>query len=166
MATRNEYFKGKAKWCYLTRLDNYGSWSLNLYVDQESKDKIIELQTQGLKNTLKKDEDGYYVKFKREPKKTVKDYVTGANKELVFTPPLIFDIDGKVLDGVSVGNGSDITVKCQVYNFGGKAGIAKGVAARLESVRVDNLVPYTKDALNEMDERQSRGLNEQPEHEF
>lgn len=168
MATTNEYFKGKVRYCYTNKVDNYGNWSLKLYLDSESKDKIIELQTKGLKNTLKKDDDGYYVTFKRPPKKEYKDYVTGAMKEMTFQPPVIFDVAGNVLPNAAtiIGDGSDITIKCQVYPFGGKGGIAKGIATRLESVRIDNLVPYTNRNLNPDDERQSKGLMGQPEHTF
>lgn len=167
MATRNEYFKGKGKWVFTNRLDKYGFWSLQLYLDDESKNKIIDLQTKGLKNTLKKDEDGYYVKFKREPVKKVKDKATGGEREIKFSQPLVFDIDGKVLTDTIIGDGSDITVKCQVYPFGGgSTGYAKGVAARLEAVRVDNLVPYTKDNLIGDDSRQAGDVMGQPEHNF
>lgn len=166
MATYNEYLKGKSKWCHNSRLDKYGVWSIQLYLDEESKNKIIEMQTKGLKNTLKKDEDGYYIKLKRPPEVEIMDYKTNGKKKITMYPPLTFDADGKVLENTLIGNGSDVTVKVQVYSFGGKGGIAKGIAARWESIRCDNLVPYTKDNLNPEDERKSRGLMDQPSPEF
>ena len=85
---------------------------------------------------------------------------------MTFAPPIVFDSEGKVLSNVIIGDGSDLTVKCQVYPYGGKGGIAKGIGARLESVRIDNLVPYTNSNLDPNDERQSRGLMGQPEPIF
>lgn len=108
---------------------------MTLYPNQESLDKLRELQAEGLKNVLKKDEDGYYVSFRRPTSKLMK------GKVVAFTPPVVQDKDGQQINQTAIGNGSDVTVKLAVYSHKTPTG-GKAKAARWEALRVDNLVPF------------------------
>lgn len=158
--------KGKCKWAHVTRLNRYDAWSIELWPNPEDLERIRELQAKGLKNTMRKDEDGYYTRFRRDPKKDIR-LRTGEIKTIIFTPPTVSMADGSPLpDGVSIGNGSDVTVVLEVYEHGTPGG-GKAVAARLEGVRVDNLVPFNP-ATDYTDEEAERVkvLTDQPEHIF
>jgi hypothetical protein len=154
------YVQGKANWLRNKATNKWNKWSVQLYPNPESLEKIRELQAEGIKNVIKKDEDGYFVNFTRPVTKETK-----AGKIITFDPPDLFDKEGVPFDG-NVGNGSDVTLKLEVYSHptpGG--GVAKAV--RWKSAKIDNLVPFeterdgdesTKDAL--------KGLKEQPEQLF
>lgn len=149
------YLQGKAKWARLTVPDQYGHWSIVLYPNAESKAKIQDLISRGLKNNLKKDEDGEYMTFRRPTSKDIRGKVVG------FAPPEVIQGDGVTpLREALVGNGSDVTVKVEVYGFKR----FPGVAARLQAVRVDTLVPYSGDRDFTDDQKDLvKGLPEQPE---
>jgi hypothetical protein len=73
------------------------------------------------------------------------------------------DKDGKPTDGTGIGHGSDVSVKLQVYKFNRPTG-GTAIAARLEGVRVWNLIPWEKErdmSANEV--RQVKGLQEATE---
>ena len=97
MATEIIYIKGKAKWARLVNPDQWSNFSIQVHPDAEGLEKIRELQSQGLKNTLKKDDDGWYVRLRRPTSKLIKGKVTS------FLPPLVVDKDGQPLDGKKVG---------------------------------------------------------------
>lgn len=134
--------RGKCKWAHVVRLNRYDDWSIDLWPDSESLELLRELQSKGMKNTIRKDEDGYNIRFKRSPKKEVTLRSTKQTKVLTFPPPTVAMADGSPLPhGVSIGNGSDVTVLLEVYPHGTPNG-GRAVAARLEGVRVDNLIPF------------------------
>jgi hypothetical protein len=148
---------GKARWAHLAMLEASQSgleWNITLYPDKESLLKIEEMKTKGLMNTLKKDDDGYYIRFRRPSEKKYK----GVLKAL--RPPEVLDKDGKTPYTGPVGNGSDVMVKLECYSF--KTPYQKqSYAARLCAVRVDNLVPFeaNRDMTKEQKE-QVQGLTE------
>lgn len=137
------YLKGKASWVKHTKPDRKyvredgtgGFWDFVLYPDAESLEKVRELQAEGVKNVIKKDEDGYYVRFRRP------EYIWQKGKLVEMHPPLVVNIDGSPLGDDLVGNGSDVTAKIEVYKHKTPNG-GKAKAARWMSLRVDNLVPY------------------------
>jgi hypothetical protein len=135
MPTENVYVKGTAKWCIMHAPDSWGYYKMTLYPDSPSLERIRELQSAGLKNVLKKDEDGYNVTFRRPQNKMMR------GKLVAFTPPEVLGPDGKTPLSALVGNGSEVTVKLEVYPHSTPGG-GKAVAARLAAVKVDNLVPY------------------------
>ncbi len=158
--------KGKCRWAHVTRLNRYDAWSIELWPIPEDLERIREWQAKGLKNTMRKDEEGYNLRFKRDPTKKI-TLRTGEIKHLTFTPPSVAMADGSPLpQGVSIGNGSDVTVLLEVYTHGTPGG-GSAVAARLEGVRVDKLVPfdpskdYTTEEKAKIDE-----LMSQPEQTF
>lgn len=169
------YLKGKVKWCRPSATDQWGNWKTDIYPDAESLEKIRELQiaegnVAGIKTQLKKDDDGYYCTIRRPREKNY------GGKMIGFTPPEVLDGTTTLPDGsnpplrdVNIGNGTDATLKCVVYQHrvpAGGAG-AKGRAIRWEAIRVDNLVPFTgKNEFSEGEEKQTRGLAEEPKPKF
>lgn len=161
--TENHYFQGKAKWVRVHNPDQYNNWKMDLYLTDESYKKLLDLKeskdgVSGILNVIKKDDDGYYTSFKRPASKLMRGKTVG------FAPPEVLDKDGVTpLRDTVIGNGSDVTVKIQVYTYNKPAG-GKGRATRLEAIKVDNLIPYggKKDMDDEMF-RQTKGLDEQPE---
>lgn len=158
MAKEYIYLKGKVKWFRPRVLDMQfppPSWKAMHYLDSESKDKIIDLQTKGLKNKLGKDDEGYYINIRRPSFLTVK----GAMVPL--QPPVVLDKDGNIMDDPQVGNGSDVTTKMEVYSHKTPQG-GKSVAMRWESSRIDNLVPFErKSDFTPGEAKQTAGLVEQ-----
>lgn len=158
--------KGKCKWAHVQRLNRYDAWSIELWPTPEDLEVLRELQAKGMKNVMRKDEDGYYIRFKREPRKEI-TLKTGERKSLVFSPPTVAMADGSPLpNGVSIGNGSDVTVLLEVYSHGTPGG-GQAVAARLEGVRVDNLLPFNPDEDYAEDEQEKIDrVRNLPEHTF
>lgn len=141
--SENVIVSGKCKWCYTRKLDQFGDWSIRLYPDKPSLDVINQLIKEGIKNELKRDEDGDYIKFKRPTSKEARD-----GRVIRFDPPECILADGTVYNDI-VGDTSDVTVRLEVY--GGKAPFGGGTykAARLGGVKVQNLVPYTPATMSQ-----------------
>lgn len=110
-----------------------GKWSVVIYPQPEALEMIRDLQAQGLKNVVKKDEDGYNVKFSRPTGRYNKDGVLTKN----FDPPKITGAMPK-----EIGNGSLGSIKLEVYEHGTPTG-RKAKAARLLEVNVTRLTPRT-----------------------
>ena len=156
MASEYIYVRGKGSWLRLSKPDQWDNWSVTLHPDTESLENIRDLQAEGMKNTLKKDDDGYFTKFRRPVTKKVGNFVK------TFTPPEVIDKNGQPLDGLKVGNGSDLTLKLEVYQHPTPGG-GRAKAARLESVRVDNLVEFNPNTDFTEDEAEAvSGLKDQP----
>lgn len=148
------YLKGKAKWANRLFVPDieYKKWSLSLYPDAVSLETVRDLQAQGVKNVVKKDEDGYHVNLGRPTEKSIR------GKVVAFNPPVVTDKDDNAFAG-PIGNGSDVTVKMEVYSHGTPGG-GKAKAMRLAAVRVDNLVPFeqSKDFTDE-EQEQIKGMD-------
>lgn len=138
MSTEIYYWSGKVNWAKVYKPDEkYKNYTVDFYPDNPD-----EIPASGLTLEAKTNEDGVYFRIKRPVEKIIKD-------ELVhFGPPKVFLNTGEVDEnGVPkvepftklIGNGSRVTLKVQVYTAG------KFVGHRLESVRVDEHVPYEKD---------------------
>jgi len=157
LKTENIFIQGKLSWVKVQVPDEWGKWKVTVHPNAASLDKIRDLQAEGLKNVLKKDEDGYFVSFSRPTQKMMKGKVIG------LTPPELLMADGKTpLQGVLVGNGSDGTVKLEVYQHGTPGG-GKAKAARLVSIRVDNLIPFEINRDFDRDQKEKvAGLEEVP----
>ena len=164
--TREIYITGKVAWVKANQLNKFGKWSVQIHPIPADVDRIRELQVEGLKNVMKKDEDGYFVNFSREPTKMI----LGALRN--FPPPIVLDGKKKKEDGTfeplqeNIGNGSDGIIKLEVYGHGTPNG-GSSIAARWESIRVDNLVPYEPVRDFTTDEKEQIGaLPNQPEQLF
>jgi hypothetical protein len=166
------YLKGKASWVQAHKINEFGKWSLMLHPDRESLDILRDLQADGVKNVIKKDDDGYFVRLARPNEIKVKGKIIGMVAPEVFdgTKPLKDD-DGNIIGYYPfkeyVGNGSDVVVKMQVYQHGipGQPG-KKAKAIRWESLRVDNLIPYTKASFDERSADMVDGLEKQTKQLF
>lgn len=165
-------FRGKCKWFRATQLDPWGKWKHVLYLDADSLEKMRELQSEGVKNNIKKDEDGWFVTFNRPSQKTFQGQVKG------FAPPEVLDgTQPKLSDGsypplreVLIGNGSDITTVCEVYEFkvpGTSPDGSKGKACRWLSSTIHNLVPFMPSTdFDEGQKRAVKHLDDLPEPIF
>lgn len=152
------YLQGKVSWVkYITPDPLYNKWSVTLHPDTESLEKIRDLQSQGVKNLVKKDEDGYYVSFSRPTERKIKGKVIG------MTAPVVLNAEGVPLDGVAIGNGSDGTVKLEVYSHSTPSG-GKAKAARWAGLKIDNLIPFNKDTdyPDPAQRELAEGLEDQP----
>ena len=160
MAKEYIFVKGKGSWARVYTPDQWDAWSITVHPEADDLETIRDLQAQGLKNVIKKDDDGYYVKFRRPINKMIR------GKIVAFEPPKVLDKDNVPMDGVAIGNGSDVTLKVEIYEHGTPGG-GKAKAARLDSVRVDNLVKFEGDRdFTDNEREQVSGLVDQPERLF
>lgn len=154
------YLQGKVSW-FRTKVPNqWNKWSTQIHPNAEGLEIIRDWQAKGVKNQLKKDDDGYFLNVSRPVTKE-----TQGGRILSFEPVKVFDKDGSPFDD-NVGNGSDATLKIEVYEHntpgGGKARAMRWIAAR-----IDNLVPFTAERdLNEGEAKAEDGLRKQPEQLF
>jgi hypothetical protein len=165
MAKHAYYFQGKCKYPKLVNPDiEYRCWSVQTCLTKKSYEDFMKLKdgsdtVEGILNNVKLGEDGeYWVTFKRPMEKTYK------GKSQLFTPPKLLNADGTPFPpSTMIGNGSDITVKVEWYTFQPPFKKKKGSAIRMESVRVDNLVPYEmKKDFSQVELQQVEGLLDQP----
>lgn len=155
--TRHEYIQGKLSWVRVVKPDpTYNSWNAVVHPTPESLERIRELQTEGLKNVLKKDDDGYYCNFRCPVSRVRKDGTIWT-----FVPPAVLDPDGNPMDGSRIGNGTDGTLDLEVYGHLTPGGGA-AIAARLVGIRVENLVPFTAGDYTEEEDKETKGLREHP----
>lgn len=135
MATEFIDVSGKISWLHAVGFNKFDVWSVTLHPDAASLEVLRDLQADGIKNQMKKDPDGYYMAFRREPTKKI------SGKILAFAAPRVVDKDNVPLDGTRVGNGSDGTVRLEVYQHATPSG-GKAKAARFHSLTVNNLIPF------------------------
>jgi hypothetical protein len=157
--TRTEYVQGKLSWAKVVKPDSmYDCWTVTIHPTPESLELIRDWQAEGMKNVLKKDEDGgYFTKFRCPTKRLRKD-----GTMWTFEAPKVVDADGAPMDGRVIGNGTDGTLKLEVYEHGTPGG-GKAIAARLVGVRVDNLVPFNPDEdYTDEEKKEVEGLRAQP----
>src|SRR5690349_12577378 len=131
------YFKGKTKWFRAENPDTMFDpprWKHVLYPDEESLKKFRLLQEKGIKNHLKKDDDGYFFNLSRPT------FYEAKGRPVALNRPKVMNADGSEFVG-QVGNGSDVTSKCEVRSYKLKTG-KWGCSVRWDSSRIDNLVPY------------------------
>lgn len=154
------YIQGKVSWFRPKIPNKWNKWSVQIHPNEKGLEIIRDLQAQGAKNQLKKDDDGYYASFSRPVTKE-----TSTGRILSFKPVEVFDKDGNPFDG-NVGNGSDATIKLEVYPHATPGG-GKAKAIRWVSARIDNLIPFEKDRdLNAEEKDAAEGLDKQPEQLF
>ena len=155
--TRFEYVQGKLSWVRVVKPDTtFNKWTVNIHPTQAGLELIREWQGEGMKNVLKKDDDGYYTRFGCPCNRMRKD-----GTMWTFEAPTVVDKDGYPMDGSAIGNGSDGTLKLEVYEHGTPGG-GKAIAARLVGVRVDNLVPFSEEDFTDKEAILAAGLKEQP----
>lgn len=160
--TEFAFIKGKASWIWLKKASDFSDWRITLHISPEEVNKIIDLQAQGVKNQLKKDDDGYYIRFRRPVEIEIKDRVTGLPRKIAMRPPEVITLNEKgepeLFDG-DLGSGSDVEVKLEIYEHKTPGG-GKAKAARLLGVCVLNLVPFTQKNWTDETHRAVKGLVE------
>lgn len=156
------YLAGKTKYYNPTMADKWNKWSHLLYPDTASLELLRDLQAEGLKNVIKKDDDGYFLRISRPVSKQ-----TSTGKMLTFLPPETFNPDGTPFVGV-VGHGSDVTTKIEVYSYMAPGSTSvPGKAMRWVSTRIDNLVPFNPETDMTDEQREAaEGLLDQPQKDF
>lgn len=132
MATKYITLKGKSEWCkpwdfQIDREyeeegdDRGGNFATNIFLDDKS---VSEFQSLNAKAKLKEGNKLTIRRYERHP-------VIGE-----LGPVVVTGVD----EGVPIGNGSDISVKAEVYDYTFKG--RPGKALRWTSVQVDKLVEY------------------------
>lgn len=131
--------KGKGKFVQVKGMNPWKKWTVTLYPDPDSLEVMRDLQAKGIKNRMRKDDDGYHMIFNRPSEKEIEE-ANGMKRLIYFSPVEVTDAEGKPFDNL-IGHGSDLTITLEIYQHNTPAG-GKAIAARLYAVRVDHLVPY------------------------
>lgn len=163
------FLKGKVAWCRPGHINQWNKWSTVLYPDAESLEVIRDLQGQGLKNVLSKDEveGAWKINLGRPTTTRIR------GREVSLTPPLVFD-GSKPLPGggfaplpptVGIGNGSQAICKMEVYSHRIPGPVAntqgkKAKAMRWESILITDLVPFERKDFQPSELQRSEGLEE------
>lgn len=159
--TEQVYFSGKGYWAKLVHPDiEYNNWNIKLYFDEPSLSLFEQLQKEedgvaGILNEVKMDDEGKYHVFKRPVSKNF------GNGDERLTPPVVLDASGQPFQG-GIGNGSDVTVKCELYRYNNRRTKKPGRAIRLEGVKINSLVPYEKKDMLPEQQKLAAGLDERP----
>ncbi len=159
------YLHGMFQYVRTPQLDQFGKWSAKVYLTPESLEIVRELQLKGLKNRLRKDDDGYNCTISTLPSKETK---TG--KTITFPAPTVLMKDENGIPvplTVPVGNGSKGIAKMEVYEHQVPNSTSKAVAWRWKSLLVEDLIPFTpKTDFNEEEMKVVSGLVDQKEQLF
>ncbi len=131
MSAKTYYFAGPVKWAkvYTHNHDEYGGVefaSIDVYMDEENLERF---QSSGSQLKLREDEEGAFVKFRRNIENPINPDWGGV--------PQVIDTEGDSFMEL-IGNGSVCTIKVTVYDT------KMGKGTRLETVRVDEHVEYNK----------------------
>lgn len=131
------FLNGKVSWVRHITPNKFDKWSCQFYPDAESLERLRELQAEGIKNVIKKDDDGYNLQLSRP---TFVEFRKGVKQGV--TPPVITDMEGKPMEGISIGNGTDATVVCEVYSHRVPNSEKRAKAIRWMGLKIQNLVPF------------------------
>lgn len=123
MASTQYYLSGIAKWVRVDKPDQFGNYSLNLCLDNESM-QTFDQSGMKIRGNEDKEDGKTYHRFRRSQE-------AGA--------PIVVDSTGKPFTKI-IGNGSEITIRVEVYD-------AKkfGKGHRLIAIRVDDWVEFKID---------------------
>src|SRR6266576_61753 len=129
-------FTGKVRYVQAVDPNKFGKWSIQFYPDADSLEHLRELQAQGIKNQMKKDEEGYNIQISRP---LSIEFSKGVATPVL--PPKVRDKDKQPIDGRSVGDGSDVIVTCEYYGYTVPQSKQRGKAIRFYGLTVNELVP-------------------------
>lgn len=158
------FISGKVKWFKPNELNPWGKRTHVMYPNKEGVELIQTLiERDGIKNSLKRDDEGYYLTLSTPNK------VTWRGEEQLLPAPKVVDGTKTLPDGShpafdgKLGNGSEVTSKIQQYFYTERVTKKDGSAIRWLSSRIDNLIPYepTKDGSS-ADQKQIEGLDTAP----
>lgn len=148
MAQKTYYINGLTSWAKLNK-ENYDkkfkSYVMDLYLPDDQVEEFqkwsseLELRDATTKGFNDKVGPKHWIKLRRPTVKLIKD------KVVTFDPPKLLDKDGEseLAKDTNIGNGSDVTCKVVVFDT------VKGKGVRLEVVRVNELVEYEGEEVDE-----------------
>lgn len=163
------YLTGILKWVRLDRPNQWDQWEVCLYPNAESLETLYEYKKKGVRNTIRKDDDGYYISLRRPMEKKFKGRLTA------MAPVAVLDKDGiPVALSKKIGNGSTGICKVEWYKYNKPHTSvapynplneeATNIAIRLDSVKILDWVEFAgKDDLPGYEVTRHKELNEQPE---
>ena len=128
--------RGIIKWPKLVEPDTTfeAQWNCQLEIDKEEATK---LKAVGLSVKTDEDDDGNIVRSSRFSRKLKRKGKAGG----VNPPPQVVDSQGNPMDGLIIGNGSEVIVHHKPFKWDNKFG--SGTSTDLRAVQVVNLVEYT-----------------------
>jgi hypothetical protein len=133
--------EGELHWCRTDKPEtdpwNNTKWKATIYPTQEAMPKVMDLQAQGCRNTLKKDDKGYYVTFSRPVEIKNK---SGAVVQRLEKPKVVKADGVTPIEGL-IGNGSKGVVRLELRSYKTPQG-GTGHSARLDAIKVTELIPY------------------------
>ena len=129
-------FTGKVRWVQAVDPNKFGKWSVQFYPDTDSLEHLRELQAQGIKNQMKKDEEGYNIQISRP---LSIQFSKGVDTPV--TAPKVRDKDKNPIDGRSIGDGSDVILTVELYTYKIPQSQQRGKAIRFYGLTVQELVP-------------------------
>jgi hypothetical protein len=133
MATQTLVYNGKVRWCRPYETNQFGKYSTQFYPDKESLDRLKQLK---IKNVWSKDEEGEYIKLHCPDKRVWRGKVTHLKIDVV-------DKDGKPITDL-IGDGSDVTIKIEYYDFPSQFGDTRTHACRWVGLKVNHLIPFIR----------------------
>ena len=137
----NEKIKVTGRGFWMNRLFNAeeynGKFTWNFLFNPDDIDVFYALQRQGMKNTIRKDDNNSYVV--RLSRKT--EFTSRKGEVIKLEPPKVTGPNGEELDSNSnIPNGSKLEVILYVYEHSVPNTSKKAKAIRLESVKVTEFV--------------------------
>lgn len=125
------FLRGTAKYSKLGALDQWGKNSIRIYPDTESMNKVHKLISEGVKNKITKDDDGYSVTFSRPA--VIKTKTKG---EVILEPVIVTDENDVIQEDKYIEDGTEITLKLECYGGPSPSGFGSYKAARLAQVKI------------------------------
>lgn len=160
--------KGTAYWCKWSEPDNYGNYSVDMYFDDDTTDKIIEklevLRNEGLAQVQEAKKQISIIAEVYKEKEGKRYFQFKVSQEKQDKPITIFDVYGrqdKEFDAL-IGNGSVLKVKYMAKPYYMNSTKAVGVSLRLMAIQIIDLVEFTNGSSDFMDESDS--IDEKPKY--
>jgi hypothetical protein len=145
---------GIATWACLnkpnTRFNDDGVWSVDVEINKEEQERLGNM---GIK-LVEKDDGRVLVKPRRYVLSQNKD---GEGRFMRNPKPTVYDKFGNETT-LEVGNGSEVEVAFRPFDYKK----IKGVGMDLEAVKVNVLVPYSRDAKDVFDFEKEDDVQESP----
>lgn len=156
MPSETVFWSGKVSWVKAREIDRFGRYGCVFHPNSDAYNEIMVLKQEGLMNGIKKDDDGYYLNVSRPPSVNVK-----GGKVISLGPIELLSEDGKTPYHGEIGNGTDATLKVEIRRYNKPTG-GPGVSIRLQSIRLDHLIPITSDDFPPARKKAVSGLDTAP----
>lgn len=150
------FWSGKVSFVNSATPDKFGRYGCKFHPNTSAYTEIMKLKQEGIMNVVKKDDDGYYINISRPSQ-----MVSKSGRVVALAAVELYDADGKTPYHGEIGNGSDATLKVEVRRYKNPMG-REGVAIRLVSIRLDNVIPITADDFPPARKKIQEGLDTAP----